>query len=228
MNRLITWSRPLWLLIAFVPACGGGDGSDGTGVSMSDLVSTCKQTCSKEKDCLGAEASALDCDQMCSPSNLQSNMKSESNETCDYGKLRSKLEACLNAACKDLESCLDDASSVCKETSSAGTGGAPNGGGVEAASGGAGASSSASGGATTTPSSGSGSTTATDDCSVCERANACCQALLGSAGSDAATACSSFSKTQCESASDTERSEFIQACSQTLQGGASAGIAACK
>lgn len=227
MNRLITWSRPLWLLVALVPACGGG-GDDGTSVSMSDLVSTCKQTCSKEKDCLGAEANALDCDQMCSPSNLQSNMKSESSETCDYGKLRSKLEACLNAECKDLESCLDDASNVCKATASSGAGGAPNAADVPAGSAGAGTPSSGSGGATDEPASGTDGTTSNDDCSVCERANACCQALLGAAGGDDANACSAFSKTQCESASDAARSQFIQLCTQTLQGGAATGTAACK
>ncbi|HVW24058.1 MAG TPA: hypothetical protein VHC69_01740 [Polyangiaceae bacterium] len=226
MNRLITWSRPLWLLVALVPACGGGD--DGTSVSMSDLVSTCKQTCSKEKGCLGAEANALDCDQMCSPSNLQSNMKSESKETCDYDKLRSKLEACLNVECKDLEACLDDASDVCKDTTSSGAGGAANTGNGSAASGGAGTTSSGSGAATDEPASGTGSTASNDDCSVCERANACCQALLGSAGGDEANACSAFSKTQCESASDAARSQFIQVCTQTLQGGAATGTAACK
>jgi hypothetical protein len=226
---------------------------------MSELASTCNQTCSKEKDCLGAEASALDCNQMCSPSNIQQKTKSDSNQTCDVGKLRSKMENCLSVECKDLDSCLEDATSVCKSTSSTGSGGAANGDGVPAGSGGfavpsgtgskttpssgAGgangdAPSSGTGGAASAPSSGAGgavddggvppSTDPSADCGVCEHANACCLALLGLAGNADASTCDPFSKAQCESAPGSARTQFIQLCSQTLQGGASAGIDACK
>src|SRR5262252_7386614 len=112
MNRFASWSRPLWLLVALVPACGGDDGA--SGVSQSEIVSTCKQTCEKEKECFGAEASFLDCDKMCSPDNLQKKMGTSSNEKCDWGQLRSKMEGCLSVECKDLESCMEEASSVCK------------------------------------------------------------------------------------------------------------------
>jgi hypothetical protein len=261
MNRLISWSRPLMLLVALVPACGG---DDGTGSSMSELVSTCKQTCNKEKSCLGAEASAFDCDQMCSPSNIQKNSKSDSNQTCDYGKVRSKLEACLSVDCKALESCIEDATSSCDKTSSspatsdgANTGDAPSGKppsgsgsdvGQPPSNGGSGSdvgpASSDSGSGSDVgqppsnggsgsdvgqpPSSGSGDGTASDDCSVCEHANACCVALLGLASGADSTTCDAFSKAECEKTPAAERSQFIQICSQTLEGGAAAGIAACK
>lgn len=273
MNRLISWSCPLALLVALVPACGG---DDGTGTSMSELVSTCKQTCNKEKGCLGAEASALDCDQMCSQSNIQKNTKGDSNQTCDYGKVRSKLEACLSVECKDLDSCLEDATSSCDDKTSspstgdgASTGDAPSGkpssgsgsnvGQPPSGSGtgsdvgqppsdtgsgsdvGQPSSGSGSGSDVGTPSSGSGSGsdvgqpssgssdgTASTDCSVCEHANACCVALLGLASGTDSSSCDAFSKAQCEKTPAAEQSQFIDICSQTLQGGAAAGIAACK
>lgn len=261
MNRLISWSCPLMLLVALVPACGG---DDGTGTSMSELVSTCKQTCNKEKGCLGAEASALDCDQMCSQSNIQKNTKSDSTQACDYGKVRSKLEACLSVECKDLDSCLEDATSSCDNKTSTpstsdgtSTGDAPSGkpssgsgSNVGQPSSGSGtgsdvgqppsdtgsgsdvgqpSSGSGSGSDVGTPSSGSGDGTASTDCGVCEHAQACCVALLGlgSGGGDSSS-CDAFSKAQCESTPAAEQSQFIDICSQTLQGGAAAGIAACK
>jgi hypothetical protein len=256
MNRLITWSTTLSLLVALVPACGG---DDGTGTSVSDLVSTCKQMCNKEKDCLGAEASVLDCDQMCSTSNIQKKTTGDSNETCDYGKLRSKMEACLSVECSNLQSCFEDATSTCGSksspatstdtttaTPSSGTGGTKVG--VPTSGSGSGSdvgqppsgsgsgsdvgqppSGSASGSDVGQPSSGSNGTTSSTDCSVCERANACCQALLGLAGGGAdASSCDPFSKAQCEKMPAAEQSQFIDACSQTLQGGAAAGIDACK
>ena len=257
MNRLISWSHPLWLLVALVPACGG-DGN-GTDVSTSDLVATCKNVCNKEKSCLGAEASVLDCNQMCSPDNLQKNTSSTSKTTCDYAKLESKFDACLNVDCKDLESCVEDASSVCQETAASGTGGASSTGddaGVSgegtspSGSGGAKTSSSGSGGAKTSssgsddagispsgaggagggalPSGSSGAGTTSADCDVCDHANACCKALIGVVGTGDTSSCDTFSKSQCESTPEVARTEFVQVCSQTLAGGAAAGIAACK
>jgi hypothetical protein len=269
MNRLITWSTTLSLLVALVPACGG---DDGTGTSVSDLVSTCKQMCNKEKDCLGAEASVLDCDQMCSTSNIQKKTTSDSNETCDYGKLRSKMEACLSVECSALQSCFEDATSACGSKSSpatstdtttgtpssstgstkvgvptSGSGSASDVGQPPSGSGsgsdvgqppsgsgsgsdvGQPSSGSGSGSDVGQPSSGSNGTTSSTDCSVCERANACCQALLGLAGGGAdASSCDPFSKAQCEKMPAAEQSQFIDACSQTLQDGAAAGIDACK
>ena len=242
MNSLISWSRPLWLLVAFVPACGGGDGSGtgGAGVSTSELVATCKKTCSKEKECLGAQGNVLNCDSICSPDNIHKGMSSDAQETCDYPKMRDKLESCLKVECKDLEACMDEASSICSDKPKAGgdqtgAGGAPStSGGDTMGAGGripwtgpasTGGTPSTSGGDTTSK---GGAAAGSDDCSVCERANACCKALLGQFGGGDASSCDSFSKAQCESTPAAGRSQFIQICTQTLQGGASANVAACQ
>jgi hypothetical protein len=214
---------------------------------MSELVSTCKQTCNKEKDCLGAEASSFDCDQMCSPSTIQQHTKSDSNTTCDLGKVRSKMQACLDVECKDLESCIEDATSTCDDKSSSDSSGGTSTGDVpvgKPASGGGsdvGQPPSNTGGSDVgqppsdtggndvgQPTSGSGDGTGSADCGVCEHANACCVALLGLASGTDSSSCDAFSKAQCEKTPAAEQSQFIQICSQTLEGGAAAGIAACK
>src|SRR4051794_31228490 len=95
MNRIVSWSCASLLVLTLIPACGGDD-NGGTG-GTAQLIATCEKVCSKEKECLGKDASFLDCNQMCSPDRLQPKpTKGEGSEVmCDYGKLRSKFEACL-------------------------------------------------------------------------------------------------------------------------------------
>src|SRR5262245_30165653 len=69
MIRFVSWSHASLLLLALIPACGSDD-SGGT-ASTQQLIATCRKTCSKEKECFGAEANFLDCDKMCSPDNIQ-------------------------------------------------------------------------------------------------------------------------------------------------------------
>ncbi len=207
MNRLISWSTPFWLFVALVPACGGDDGNGGSGVSSAQLVSTCKKTCEKEKGCLGAEANVLDCNQVCSPDKIPQNGTSNSKATCDYAEVKSKLEACLDAKCEDLESCMDDATRSCRDASSGdngssgvGTGGKSGGVGVPTGSagdgsqgtGGSDGDDSGSGGAVGIPSSGSGE--GSSDCSVCAQAAACCKALIGLSGDQQSATCDAFSQ----------------------------------
>jgi len=173
---------------------------------------------------------------VCSPDNLQKSSSSGSKVSCDYAKLRSKLDDCLSVECKDLDTCMAQASSICEQPTTSGNKpgqttppGGTSSGGTTPPDGAGGSSSTpgddpASGGGPSVPPGGSG--TSSGDCGVCAHANGCCQALLGAAGGDQSS-CDAVSEAQCKATPAAQQSTFVQLCSQTLQGGAAAGVAAC-
>jgi hypothetical protein len=255
MNRFASWSYASLLVLALVPACGGDD-NGGTG-STAQLIATCNKVCNKEKQCLGKEASFLDCNQMCSPDKLEKPPTSTGSKvTCDYAKLRSKFEGCLSVECSELDSCMAEASSACE------------GGGGSESTPDAKPSSGQTGGPGTAPSPGDapspddttppddttspedttpptppGSSTppggskppgsskppggGSGDCSVCAHANSCCLALLDLVGEDPSS-CDGVSRDECEALPAEQQATFVDFCTQTLQGGAAAGVAECK
>src|SRR5260221_6764707 len=124
MNRLMTWSHTSWLLLALLPACGS-DGGAGATPSTSELVATCTKACNKQKDCLGEQGSLLRCDEICSPKQFQKPSGS-TTVTCDYEKLRSKLEQCSSVECSALPACQEEASKLWTAPTPTGAGGSPS------------------------------------------------------------------------------------------------------
>jgi hypothetical protein len=218
VNRLVSFSQASLLLLALLPGCGS-DSSGGT-PSTSDLVATCKKVCNKEVSCIGDSGPAagfLNCDDICTPDNFKPGT-SKSGGTCDYAKVKSKLDSCANVSCDKLEACQEEADAICSPSDgTSGSGGASNPG--------AGGSSTHpfGGSTTTTGSGGSGTGTGTADCSACDKAAACCKALAAAAGQADTSSCDAFSKATCES-----QPQLAQACASVVQSGAASGVAGCK
>ena len=248
MNRFVSWSHASLLLLALVPACGGDD-NGGSG-STAQLIATCEKVCNKEKECLGKEASFLDCNQMCSPDKLQKPPTSTGSKvTCDYAKVSSKFQACLSVECSKLNSCMTEASSACDggggsdsttTPSSGHPGVTPSPGDTTSPDDSTPPDDVTSPGDSTPPSdsklpSGStppgttppGSGSSAGDCSVCAHANGCCLALLDLVGDDPSS-CDTVSQESCEAIPAAQQATYVEFCTQTLQGGAAAGVAECK
>lgn len=202
MNKLVLWSLASSVLLASVSACGSDSSSSGSGApSTSELVAACKESCNKEVSCLPDAGKAfIHCDTLCVPSNYQGAAGAgggqSSSASCDYAKVKAKLDECANVDCSKLQTCQQELAAICKPTSSgaggssSGAGGGGNGTGATLGSGGA--------------------ATGTGSCADCDKAQTCCKTQAAKAGQDPAS-CSSFSKATCE-AGGAQMSTFIQAC----------------
>ena len=126
MNQLFK-SQAYWLLLAFLPACGGDSNSgNGSGApTTAELVASCNRTCSKMKACAGDSGfgSFINCDQICTEQNLmpRGTAGQSSAPPCDYAKVKAKLDSCEQVACSELQACQAEAAGICRRCSASWT-----------------------------------------------------------------------------------------------------------
>ena len=177
MIKLTTWFPGSLVLLSLAAGCGSDSGSNSGSngqPSTADVVSSCNTTCNKEKSCNPSLASFIDCSKICDPSTFTGGTgtggSTSTTVTCDYGALKAALDHCATVDCSELTSCEEQATSLCKSTSSGtgGTSGVGAGGTGEGTGGTAeGAGGSATGAGATTGTSSGGSSTGTGTCAPC-------------------------------------------------------------
>jgi hypothetical protein len=175
------------------------------------------QGCAKQATLCGADAgtTTADCMQGCVSSETTSTGGACSNQSA----ILAAGNACLaKTTCAELELCVATTVPACAGgtggTSGTGTGGAKGTGGT---SGGGGAKGT---GGTSGAAGGSG----TADCSICDKAQTCCVAVLTLAGQS--TSSCTYSAARCNAAGAAQATD-ISICQQILSAGAGA-VAACK
>ena len=201
-------------------ALGAVQGCGSSSPSAGSVMSLCMQGCAKEASQCGADAgeTTADCMQSCITRETTSTGGACSNQSA----ILAAGNACLSkTTCADLELCVATTVPACAGgtggTSGTGTGGTHGtGGGSGTGTGGT----TGTGGAT-----GSGGGSGTNaDCATCDKAQACCVAVLTLGGQS--TASCTYSAAACNAAGANQASD-ISVCQQILT--AAAGVvAACK
>jgi uncharacterized membrane protein YgcG len=194
--KMFVWSVASSALLTVLPGCGSDSSSSGP-PTTAELVASCKKSCNKLVSCLPDSGAGLstNCDTICTDANFQMGSGGQSSATsCDYAKVKAKLDECATVECSQLRACQAEAAGICRDTSG-GTGGSSSG---------AGGSSSGTGGST---SGGGGGAAGAGSCADCDKANVCCKSLNDPATCDPAL----FSKASCDT-SGPEMAAIIQAC----------------
>jgi len=119
--------------------------------------------------------------------------------------MKAKVNECVAGTCEALDACVGELDALCPGEEQGAGGGGNGTGGSGAGTGG----------------SGTGT-----DCSVCDDALSCCQALAAETGGDPTADCEGLSAAECTASG--QESLFVQSCNAVLQGGSGLGLAACQ
>jgi hypothetical protein len=193
-------------ITSIVAGCGGdSSGSGPSSAEVAQVTQDCKDLCNKEVSCM--PGLGLDCNQVCSGigSNPSQGMGSTAS-SCNVDAVHQKTEQCVSGSCADLQTCADSIDQICPTHGSGQTG---SGGSGSTSTGGSGGSSSGSGA-----------------CSVCTKAQACCQAIVTQEGGSM-DSCNGISEATCNGVPAADQGSYIGACQAQLSGGQALNIAVC-
>ncbi len=182
----------------------------GSSSSSSDAQGLCNQACDKEISC-NPNAAAIG---LTKATCMSECMKASNTTSCpNASAIAADFQTCLNMSdCTAFQACVEEVPE-CTSAGNGGSSGTQTGGSSGTGTGGA--------GGHTTTSTGAAGSGGTADCSVCDKAGACCTAF--GAGTD----CSSISASMCNAAGG-QSANIAAECQALLQAGATANIAACK
>ena len=199
--------------LAAFQGCGGG--------GSTDYAALCQKTCQKEATCYGDSSLASECTSTCT---TQANQMG----TCtNASTITSDVNACLAMSdCTAFQNCLDNVPD-CAGGTTTGTGGSSGTGGTTStgtggSTGAGGSTSTGTGGSTGTGTGTGGTSGTTASCSICDKAQTCCLAVIASEPGGSASDCS-FSNATCGGLTGTNQSEYITACQTILTEGAALG-----
>lgn len=207
--------RPLSLIagsffvVGLVAGVAGGCGSSGS--NSGNFTALCMQYCNK---CFASSGAAIL--QACTSSCISQGMQMS---TCtNASAIGAAAQTCLNmSTCDESNTCFETNIPACQGGATGGSTGATGSGGSTGT--GAAGHAGATGGTTGTGTAGTGGTAV--DCSICDKAVACCTAILG------ASSCTGYSSAMCTAAGD-QAAAYASGCQQVLTSGAAIGNAACQ
>jgi hypothetical protein len=202
-----------FLVIGFALGAVQGCGSSGSSTP------SCMESCVKALMC-EVDASTASADTLCSASCAQGAAGSSGQGTkcTNQSAIDSAGSSCFSMSdCTAFNNCLKNIP-PCQMAGTGGTNGAAGTNGSAGKSGGAGASGAAG-------STGAGGAGATADCSVCDKANTCCQALAALVGQS--TASCTYSTATCNGEPASAQPSYANVCQTILTDGAAAS-SSCK